>query len=172
MQDDGRRQFDAAVQKLAHSGSTFDTAAKTLHTEATSAIADVRASTAKLGRERRHSWLAWPPASTTTAARSTNLRRRRDKATAAADDLSLSSAALKRVAAETVERVSQSYAKISSDAANTTENVRTLAARLGDAIGSIDQRLSKKLTALDSLEQNRKRQHGAPRAKAKKHRPP
>lgn len=161
MQDDGRRQYDAAVQKLAHSGSSFDTAAKALHSEATTAITDMRASTAKLGQavDARTARLDDIAARFDESGRAfeQTFAAARDKATAAADDLSLSSVALKRVAAEAQSNHGAFFNacnKISSDAANTTENVRTLAARLGDALGSVDQRLSQKLTALDSLEQH------------------
>lgn len=161
VQDDNRRQFETTVQKLAQSNAGFDDAAKVLSTEATAAVADIRASAAKLGEAAatRTSQLdevaARFDASSTAVEKS--FAAARDKAAAAAGELSAVSGALKRVATDAQSIQGAFFAacdKISSDAANTSDTVRGLAARLSDVVGTTDERLTQKLTALDNLEQH------------------
>lgn len=161
LQDDNRRQFETAVQKLAHSNAGFDEAAKVLSKEANAAVADIRASAAKLGdaANERASRLD-VVASRLDAAGNTieqTFAAAREKASAAAGELSAASGALKRVATDAQSIQGAFFAacdKISSDAANTSDTVRSLAARLGDVVGATDERLTQKLTALDNLEQH------------------
>lgn len=160
-QDDSRREFEATVARLAHAGGSFDEAAKALNAEAAAAVADMRASTAKLAEAADARAQRLDAVATRFDDSSRTLEQSfaaaKDKAAAAAGELATSSVALKRVAADAQGIQGAFFAacdKISSDAANTTENVRTLAARLSDAIGTVDERLSQKLTALDNLEQH------------------
>ena len=74
----------------------------------------------------------------------------------ATDEISASAATLK-TAAESVGQLhatlSQSLTELSAGAGASSEKVRSLAARLSETIGLVDERLSRKLAALDALEQ-------------------
>lgn len=161
LQDDNRRQFETTVQKLAQSNAGFGDAAKALSTEANAAVADIRASTAKLGAAtNEHASRLDAVAAHLGAAGSAieqSFTAARDKTSAAASELSAASGALKRVATDAQSIQGAFFAacdKISSDAANTGDTVRSLAARLSDVVGTTDERLTQKLTALDNLEQH------------------
>jgi hypothetical protein len=161
LQDDNRRQFETTVQKLAKSGEGFHFAAKALNTEAAAAVNDIRASNAKLAEATDNRVARLDTVATrfdeSTRALEQSFTAAKDKATAAAGELSSSNAALKRVATDAQSIQGAFFAacdKISSDAANTTDNVRTLAARLSEAVGSVDDRLTQKLAGLDNLEQH------------------
>ncbi|MDZ4869991.1 MAG: hypothetical protein SGI91_21910 [Alphaproteobacteria bacterium] len=160
-QDDNRRQFEKTVEKLAQSGSGFHAAAKALNTEAASAVNDIRASNAKLADAADNRVAQLDRIATRFDENGRALEQAiaaaTDRTTAAVGEFSASNVALQRVVADAQSiqgTFSAACEKISSDAANTTGNVRTLAARLGDAVGSVDQRLTQKLSGLDNLEQH------------------
>jgi hypothetical protein len=77
------------------------------------------------------------------------------RARAATEEITASAATLK-TAAENVGQIqttlSQAFDDISGSAVKSTDKVRTLAARLNETIGLVDERLSRKLAALDTLE--------------------
>ena len=157
-QDDNRRQFEKTVEKLAQSGSGFHAAAKALNTEAASAVNDIRASNAKLADAADNRVAQLDRIATRFDENGRALEQAiaaaTDRTTAAVGEFSASNVALQRVVADAQSiqgTFSAACEKISSDAANTTGNVRTLAARLGDAVGSVDQRLTQKLSGLDNL---------------------
>lgn len=161
LQDDNRWQFDTTVQKLAQSNAGFNDAAKALSKEATAAVADIRATAIKLGdaASERATRLDAVAARLDVVGNTIehSFAAARDKTTAAAGELSAASGALKRVASDAQSIQGAFFAacdKISSDAANTSDTVRGLAARLSDVVGTTDERLTQKLTALDNLEQH------------------
>ena len=161
LQDDNRRQFEAALKDLKQSGAGFEDAAKTAHKSAAAAIDDMRASTAKLTKaaDDRAAELGEIAKRFDQSGKSLEqtFAAAKEKANAAAADLTGASVPLKRIAADAQMIQSAFFAacdKISSDAANTSEKVHTLAARLSEAVGSADERLAQKLTALDHLERH------------------
>lgn len=160
-QDENRREFAATVQRLTEARAGFDDAARALHKEADGAVADIRASTAKLAdaADARAQRLDVVAARFDDSGRAIEhiFAAAKDKAAAAAADLAAASGVLKRVAGDAQGIQGAFFAacdKISSDAANTTADVRSLAARLAEAVGNVDDRLKQKLAALDNLEQH------------------
>lgn len=160
LQTDSRQEFDAALAKLNQTSAGIDEAAKVLRHDTAVAISGVRASGEELlaAANRRAERLDQIAARFEHGGQQmeTVVAGVKESTSRAMDELSNATGSMKRLA-EGAQQIQNAFFsscdKISSDAANTTQNVRTLAAGLSDAVGSVDDRLSKKLTALDQLEQ-------------------
>ena len=160
VQSDQQRQLETALQKLGQSGASFDETAKSLRTQATAAIDDVRAQASNVVKAAgedagRFGKIADQFEQGGRAVEET-VAGMKQRTMAATVDLIDATTALKRLSqgAELIQTAFfASCDKISSDAANTTEKVRTLAGRLSDAVGSVDAQLAQKLASLDNLEQ-------------------
>ncbi|NOT39692.1 MAG: hypothetical protein HOP13_04290 [Alphaproteobacteria bacterium] len=160
LQDGNRRQLDAALSGLTASANGANEAAATLRQGAGIAAEELRLGNASLTaaaheRIRRLD---------TLSARLEQTHDRfdgaaaalRDRAASVTDDLAASAAALKQTVdsvGETQATLARSYEQIATDAGKTTQRVHTLSARLSETIGLVDERLSRKLAALDTLEQ-------------------
>jgi hypothetical protein len=169
LQDGSRRQLDAALTNFQASTAGASQAAEALrdnaavaataNTELGGTIADrvqrLDRLTEKFDHSRRQ--VAQMAADISGRART------------ATDEITASAATLKN-AAESVGEIqaslSSALAGLSSGAGKATDKVQTLAARLSETIGLVDERLSRKLAALDALEQAVTANLGSLRAKA------
>ncbi len=159
-QEEQQRQLDSVLQKLGQSGASFDETAKALNAKASTAIADVHASATSVFKaaDERTQRLDKIAGQFEQGGKSVEeaVATMKQRTIAAAVDITDATTALKRLSqgAELIQNAFfASCDKISSDAANTTEKVRTLAGRLSETIGNVDERLSSKLASLDNLEQ-------------------
>lgn len=161
LHDDGNRRVEAAVEGVGRAGERFGDAATAARDEATAAIEEIRVSATKMGeaadaRTKRLDEIA-TRFETGAKVMDTAVGAAKDKTAVAVAQLADSTDALKRIAGDAQAIQGAFFTtcdKISSDAANTTEKVRTLAAGLNDAVGAVDTRLTQKLNALDQLEQS------------------
>lgn len=160
LQDGNRRQLDAALTGLATSAASADQAAASLRQTTDLAAEELRLGNAALTAAAHERIRRLENVST----RFEQSHERLDEAAAAlrgrtmsvTDDLAASAASLK----QTVEtagglqtKLMQSFEQVTTGADKTTAKVHTLAARLGETIGFVDERLSRKLAALNTLEQ-------------------
>ena len=160
VQSDQQRHLETALQKLGQSGESFDETAKSLRNQATAAIDDARTQASNVVKAAaedagRFGKIAEQYEQGGRAIEETGAAMKQ-RTTAATGDLIDATTALKRLSqgAELIQTAFfASCDKISSDAANTTEKVRTLAGRLSEAVATTDEKLSQKLASLDNLEQ-------------------
>jgi hypothetical protein len=159
-QEGNRRQIDAALTGLTASAAGAGEAAETLRQTTAVAAEELRLGNAALTaaaheRIRRLDQVGM---------RVEQSRERLDEAAAAlhgrtiavAEDLAVSAASLKQTvetAGDLQTKLMQSFDQVTTGADKTTARVHTLAARLGETIGFVDERLSRKLAALNTLEQ-------------------
>jgi hypothetical protein len=160
LQDGNRRQWETALAGLSASTSGADQAAEALRRSATSSLEHMRtantgmaaAATDRLKRLDRLT-AKYEQSHDEIVDMATDVR---DRTTLAVEELSASTTTL-RNAAEAVGKIkttlAQSFEDVSADAGKATDKVRTLAARLSETIGLVDERLSRKLAALGTLEQ-------------------
>jgi hypothetical protein len=156
LQDGNRRQFEQALANLHASAGNANEAAATLRDGAASvASANTELSGTVAERIQRLDRLTekFDHSRRQVAQMAADISGRARTAT---DEIAASAETLKN-AAESVGQIqstlSQSLTELSAGAGDSTEKVRTLAARLSETIGLVDQRLSRKLAALDALEQ-------------------
>ncbi len=160
VQADNRQELDAALARLNQTRTGVDEAGKALRRDTAAAISGVHASADELfaAAKQRTERLDQIAAGFELGGQhmETVVAGVKASTSRAVDELAASTGSMKRLA-EGAQQIQNAFFsscdKISSDAADTTENVRTLAAGLNAAVGSVDDRLSKKLTALDQLEQ-------------------
>lgn len=155
LQDGSRRQLEAALANLQTSSAGANQAAEILRDGANAATAaSTELNTAMAGRAERLDRLTEKFAQSRRQLAQLTAEIG-EQAKTATGDLATSAATLKD-AADSVGQIrtvlSQSFEDISAGAVKTTDKVRTLAARLSDTIGLVDERLSRKLAALDTLE--------------------
>jgi methyl-accepting chemotaxis protein len=156
LQDGNRRQFEGALTELGASTAIVADTATALRQSAGAAVDDVRIAANKLAdRTTRFDRIA------TTYERShvridDAVATFKDRTETAAENVAASAAALKCAAdgvSEMQTMLTASHETVALTAARTTTKVQTLAARMSDTIGLVDERLSRKLAALDALEQ-------------------
>jgi methyl-accepting chemotaxis protein len=159
LQTDNRQDLEAALAKLGQSSAGVDDATNAFRRGAATAIATVQTSAEEVldAARRRAESLDQVAARFEESGKQIEAiaETAKESTARAVGELSGSTGAMKRLA-EGAQQIQNAFFsscdKISSDASNTTTEVRTLAARLSEAVGSIDDRLNKKLVALDRLE--------------------
>jgi methyl-accepting chemotaxis protein len=156
LQDGNRRQLDAALANLQASTAGASQAAEALRDNATvAATANEQLGGAIADRVQRLDRLTekFDHSRRQVAQMAAEIGGRARTAT---DEIAASAATLK-TAAEGVGQIqstlSSALTGLSSGAGKATDKVHTLAARLSETIGLVDERLSRKLAALDALEQ-------------------
>ncbi|MCE9523447.1 MAG: hypothetical protein K8S25_13575 [Alphaproteobacteria bacterium] len=161
IQTDDRGKIDAALARLNQSSAGVDDVAKTLHRDGTAAIHGVLQTTDQFlaSAKQRADRLDQIATRYESGGQKLESVAAEVKASSAhvVDELANATGSIKRLAdgAQQIQNAFFSTCdKISTDAAGTTDKVRTLAIGLSDAIGNVDDRLGKKLIALDQLEQS------------------
>ncbi len=160
LQDGNRRQWETALAGLSASTSGADQAAEALRRSATASLEHMRtantglaaAATERLKRLDRLT-AKYEQSHDEIVDMATDVR---DRTTLAVEELSASTTTLRNAAeavGEMKTTLAQSFEDVSAGAGKATDKVRTLAARLSDTIGLVDERLSRKLAALGALEQ-------------------
>jgi methyl-accepting chemotaxis protein len=173
LQDGNRKQLDAALAGFQASTEGVNATTISLQADATAAIAAIRTSTDAINEAASHRAHRLDK----IAGRLDQGRRNIDDAvtgligrtTSATEEIAASAAALKTAADSTAKihgTLTASLEDVTSGATKATTTVRTLAARLSDTIGLVDERLSRKLAALNALEQTVAANLAALRAKA------
>ncbi|MFM9864834.1 MAG: hypothetical protein ACKVRO_14625 [Micropepsaceae bacterium] len=142
LQDGNRRQLDAALI-----GLTASTAG------ANEAVGSLRQSAGIATEELRLGNAALTAAAHERIRRLDNIGAKFEQSHGRLDEAATALTHTVEKAGELQNTLAQSYEKISTGADKTTAKVHTLAARLSETIGLVDERLGRKLAALDTLEQ-------------------
>jgi hypothetical protein len=160
LQDGSRQQLGTALAGLNATTAGVAATAETLQRNAAAAIDEIRTSTGAINEAASHRAHRLDK----IANRLDNNTRKIDetvsglvaRTVSATEEVTASATSLRAAADATVQvqqALTASFDKIEVESGKTATSVRTLAARLSDTIGLVDERLSRRLAALDALEQ-------------------